>query len=93
MDSRRRFRPRPVWSSERHGDRGTKVERPWWKWPSNRVGVGQPAPRRECECRGGNPWRESAGVDTQEKPWRELCGASVPQTDTGGRGEQPQVDE
>jgi hypothetical protein len=89
MDSRSRFRPR-LDVVEAAGDRGTKWERPCGLavQPCRRGNT----PRRECERRG-QPQSESCGVDTREKPAGETSRTSVPQTDTGGRGEQPQVNE
>jgi hypothetical protein len=89
MASRRRFRPRLTRVTTHSGTverrKSGHVDR-----PSNRVGEPENSPRRECEGRpSGQP--ESSGVDTQEKLSRGVCQAPVPQTDTGGRGEQPQV--
>ena len=52
--------------------------------PSNAVGLH--GPRAECEGEASaDP--ESPGVDTREKRLAEVVAVTVPQTDTGGRGE------
>ena len=56
-------------------------------------GVGRATGRDLSARPWGNPRAESCGVDRREKLWREPSGTSVPETDTGGRGEQPQVHE
>jgi hypothetical protein len=87
MGSRRRFRPRHR-DSERSRDTGTKGERPGG-WPSNRVGR-----KSETGVRGegATPIRV-----VWSRPARKARAGgpvvSVPETDTGGRGEQPQVSE
>ena len=88
MASRRRFRPRPQ-SDEPGRDTGTKQRRP--------CGLAvQPRRRSASETgRRGAPFGATRALWSRQS--RKASGgglwASVPQTDTGGRGEQPQVGE
>ena len=83
------FPPRPS-PDEPSRDRGTKDERPCG-WPSNGVGILKTS--RDRNAREGFGPNESSGVGTREKLTGGVPRAPVPQTDTGGRGEQPQVNE
>src|SRR4029079_3059445 len=82
--------PAPSCRVETKRDTGTKLRRPCGR-PSNQVGEGN-LYRDGTARRRGNPM-PSAVESTGKKSSSGSGMMSVPETDTGGRGEQPQVNE
>ena len=81
MDSRSKFRPRPLCVIT---DRGTlkRDASGFVDWPFK--GVGKQRPEYES---AGQPKLESRRVGRLEKLCSEVQRTTVPQTDTGGQGE------
>ena len=86
MDSRRRFRPR---LADVMTPQGTLEQRRSGcvDGPSNRVETPLTRVSRRDREPEGQPDGESSGVDSREKLGVAVREVSVPETDTGGRGE------